>query len=460
MGFLKRTAKYFKDDAAKIVCERTGWSKPQAYAHMVKASKYGITEKEYLRRFAYDLEDEELAQLMDVVDGIWTFRRADEKFYADRIREMAGWDEETCAAKLKKSKSLGISNMRYAQNGYWLKSDEEIEEIAAAYKEAAEDVREGKQNYLRLIMDKTGWKYGKAEFEVMKARAAQGASYEDFYRFRFYDRTPEDRLRFPTLRVMDRFRCKYVEYGPRARYFDDKAEFNRTFADKIHRVWFTNEGLTYEKFKDLIAPLDYVMIKPITDSCGNGISKHACSVSESEDRKLYDLIMAQQDILVEECVKQHEDMAKLCDTSVNTIRINTMQWNGECVFQFAIVRTGCGDIIDNFHNGGIAARVDVETGVVNADAVDLDGNIYETNPYSGVRLRGYQIPHWDMILDTCREISGRVKGVDYVGWDFAITPDGIDLIEGNEGAYVMPQMCNLQDDVGLRPVLVDPYMKF
>jgi hypothetical protein len=115
-------------------------------------------------------------------------------------------------------------------------------------------------------------------------------------------------------------------------------------------------------------------------------------------------------------------------------------------------------VIDNFHNGGIAARVDVETGIVNADAIDLDGNIIEKNPYSGMKMRGFQIPHWDKLLETCRDIDGRIEDVDYVGWDFAITEDGVELIEGNEGAYVMPQMCNLQDDTGLLPVLVEPYM--
>ena len=120
---------------------------------------------------------------------------------------------------------------------------------------------------------------------------------------------------------------------------------------------------------------------------------------------------------------------------------------------------GRGGVVDNFHAGGIAATIDIPSGMVCTSAADLDGNTFEENPYSGKKIKGYQIPNWDRIIETCKEITGKVSGVNLVGWDFAITPDGVDLIEGNPGVYyVLAQVPNVADHNGLRPVMVDPYM--
>ncbi len=459
MGILKRAIKYLSDDSSQKLSEITGWDIETCKANLRKAKLMGISDATYMRKAAYDLSDEELSNLKKTLDEAIAYKNKDEVYYAGIVKLRTGWSDEELNKRLKEANAMGIKNRAYALGGYWLKSEDELKEIGSKSKDEKAKTKEDKDAYLHLIMDKTGWKYGKAEYEMLKARASLGASYEDFYRFRFYDRDEEDRKRFPTLRVMDRFRSRYCSFEPRSIYFDDKANFNRTFADKIGRVWFTSDGLTFEEYKKRIAGIDRIIVKPLVDSCGNGISLHECGKSDEEDRKVYESIMAQGEVLIEECIKQHDEMARLCPTSVNTVRINTMNWNGECVFQFAILRTGTGDIIDNFHNGGIAARIDIENGAVDADAVDLDGNIIEENPYTHIKLRGFKIPHWDKILETCREINGRIEGVDYVGWDFAITPEGVELIEGNEGAYVMPQMCNLQDDIGLRPVLCDPYME-
>ena len=116
--------------------------------------------------------------------------------------------------------------------------------------------------------------------------------------------------------------------------------------------------------------------------------------------------------------------------------------------------------IKSFHAGGIAATVDVETGRVVTDAADLDGNTYETNPYSGVKIKGFQIPHWDKVIESCKKANGRIEGVNLVGWDFAITQDGAELIEGNPiVSYILAQIPNVADKIGLKPVMYDPYMK-
>lgn len=464
MGYLDRLKNRgeknrIKAQRIRTVAAETGWSEDEAKRRMQSAKKQGITNYNYVSKRAYELAEEEIPVLSRLIRRLKEIKDEDRLYYAGIVQLRTGWDADKALARIKEAEEKGISFSRYVHSGCWTMTETELEAFAAEARADEARIKEKKLEYIDGICAQTGWSRGKAELEVCRAREKFGASYEDFYRFRFHSKTDEERAEYPTLRTMDKFRARYCSFEPRCRYFDDKAEFNRTFADFVKRRWFTNQGLTYESFLKQIDGIESVLVKPITDTCGNGISRHMCNVSEEENRKLYDFIMSVDNTLVEEYIIQHEDMMKLCPTSVNTVRINTMNWKGECIFQFAVVRTGTGSVVDNFHNGGIAARVDVETGIINADATDLDGNIFEVNPYSGIRLRGYRIPHWEMILDACREISGRVEGVDYIGWDFAVTPDGIDLIEGNEGAYVMPQMCYLQDSEGLRPVLEGPYME-
>ena len=55
------------------------------------------------------------------------------------------------------------------------------------------------------------------------------------------------------------------------------------------------------------------------------------------------------------------------------------------------------------------------------------------HPDTGVFLPGFQIPHWDKCLKLINEVARMTSTVRYVGWDVAITPDDVCLIEANPG---------------------------
>ena len=64
------------------------------------------------------------------------------------------------------------------------------------------------------------------------------------------------------------------------------------------------------------------------------------------------------------------------------------------------------------------------------------------------------------MIESCKKANGRIEGVNLVGWDFAITQDGAELIEGNPiVSYILAQIPNVADKIGLKPVMYDPYMK-
>jgi hypothetical protein len=94
-----------------------------------------------------------------------------------------------------------------------------------------------------------------------------------------------------------------------------------------------------------------------------------------------------------------------------------------------------GIVVDNFHAGGIAARVDLQTGEV-GPATDLGTNRgtqwWETHPVTGARIRGRRVPMWDEVIDLVLRAHAAFPDQIVIGWDVAILRYGPRLIEGNK----------------------------
>ena len=71
-------------------------------------------------------------------------------------------------------------------------------------------------------------------------------------------------------------------------------------------------------------------------------------------------------------VQQHCEMAEFNTSSVNTLRIVTMLCpDNTVIIPAAFLRMGRkGRCVDNFHFYGIAAAIDIETGIVKTTGVD------------------------------------------------------------------------------------------
>ena len=107
--------------------------------------------------------------------------------------------------------------------------------------------------------------------------------------------------------------------------------------------------------------------------------------------------------------------------------------------------------MDNFHSGGIVAGIDLETGEVVTDGIDLSCNIYKTTS-TGVAVKGFRIPYFSEALDMVREAGKNLEG--YLGWDVAISENGPVLIEANTmpGAVIL-QMPYIPEKRGMKYVM-------
>ncbi len=139
-------------------------------------------------------------------------------------------------------------------------------------------------------------------------------------------------------------------------------------------------------------------------------------------------------MLIEECVDSCNLLKAFHPQSLNTIRVVTVSGKKKaCVFG-SFFRMGRGNnVVDNAHAGGIFAQININDGTIESDGIDTNGNRFDCHPDTGIRIRGFQIPQWNVIVKTCCEAALEV-GNPITGWDVAINSKGdIVLIEGNYG---------------------------
>jgi len=137
--------------------------------------------------------------------------------------------------------------------------------------------------------------------------------------------------------------------------------------------------------------------------------------------------------LVEPKVVQHQVLARLNPSSVNTLRIWVVNDRSGIHVVGAFLRIGrAGSVVDNTAAGGLACAVDVHTGVVKW-ALDLtpSRNQHVTHPDSGATLPGLQIPYWKECVAIACNALRVLPGARFSGMDVAVSSDGPLVVEYN-----------------------------
>ncbi len=235
-------------------------------------------------------------------------------------------------------------------------------------------------------------------------------------------------------------------------FFDNKTEFNQLFSAQVKRGWLNLLEASEEGFAKFLEGRGDIICKPIDGSSGQGILK--CTPEEYGDPKaLYQRLREAGIGIVEDKVIQHPAIAALCPTSVNTIRVATLLGDKKEGIVYAYIRIGNGKVMDNVDCGGMAAPVDIETGVITGVGANKAGETYEIHPMTGTKIPGTQIPYWEDVKTMCLNAMHVVPQVRFVAWDVAITEDGPVFIEGNSfPSHAIPQFAaHFPDGIGILP---------
>lgn len=235
--------------------------------------------------------------------------------------------------------------------------------------------------------------------------------------------------------------------------FDDKAEFNRAFSKWITRDWMEADGQTsIEALKAFLDGKNTVFVKPLEGSSGQGIEKYTAPDWTDMDA-FASKVRAVGKYVIEEGIVQHPRMAALNPGSVNTVRISTLIGDKKEGIVYAFLRIGNGKIMDNVDCGGMAARVDLDSGRLLTVAADKAGNTFTKHPITGTEIIGFQLPCFEEAKAMCLEAMRMVPSMRYVAWDVALTEQGPTLIEGNSfPSHAVPQFAaHYPDKIGILP---------
>lgn len=256
-----------------------------------------------------------------------------------------------------------------------------------------------------------------------------GAGYMDYYEFEFYLLKRKERKTYLTSTINNKIIAKYND-KQYTKIFKNKILFNQTFKEYIHRDFIDLQKSSFEEFQTFMKGKEKIVGKEIDECGGKGIKIY--EKKNYKEEELYQTLRKNKQYLVEECINQHEKMNSLYSKSVNSLRIiSFIRDDGEVEILNVVLRIGNGGEVDNFSSGGMYTFAGLD-GKLLIPAIDEIGNIYEYHPISNTKISGFQIPDFEAVLKYVKTLAKVEPNVRYVGWDIAITKNGVDVIEGNE----------------------------
>ena len=289
--------------------------------------------------------------------------------------------------------------------------------------------------------------------DMLKCAVKYNAGYMDYKIAQMYKLNDEQRKTVITSGISNEIvrRMNPKEYW---HFFDDKAQFNELFREFIPRKWIlTNEDTDTEELYALCRNSTQLIWKPLEGSSGQGIKKYTPDDWKDGPEAFLAKMNADGKGILEEMVIQHPKMASLCPTSVNTCRIATLLGDKQQGIVYAFLRIGNGKVMDNVDCGGMAARIDLDTGRLLTVGADKQGNTFIKHPITNTSIIGFTIPYWEEAKAMCLKAAEKVPEMRFIAWDVAITENGPTFIEGNSfPSHAVPQFAaHYPDGIGILP---------
>lgn len=269
-------------------------------------------------------------------------------------------------------------------------------------------------------------------FSMAYCLARYGARPIDYERFEFYNKSSRRRNQYLTfLRYLRLFKILKKEALSHANISADKVQEYKIFSSFIQRPWMCISKQSYDLgiLSNFIEQNGQVIAKPSHGEQGHGV----IVLTPESDLNSFINSIGETEYVVEGRVENCRELKELNPSSLNTLRVVTLiDKIGNVHILGAWLRVGVlGKVVDNWGAGGVGYNVDIHSGVIDRLGRDKKNNPYLFHPGTNKCMVGFKIPKFDFVIEQVKMMAEVAPYARYVGWDIAITEDGIDLIEMN-----------------------------
>lgn len=283
---------------------------------------------------------------------------------------------------------------------------------------------------LKMLSKREGIALPYIWWDFAKASIVHGAILNHYVRGQMYKLKGCERKKSLTYRrILKTYdRCNDKNFIPR---LNNKHLFNAHFHNFVNRSWLYSREMNFDEFNALCDKCSTLIIKPEDGVEGFGIRKCHPPQEVTERKALFNELVSIS-CMVEECIENHPGMV-FNNTSVNTVRAHSMiDSNGDVHILKMLLRAGVGDtVVDNYARGGCVYELDTQSGHIISPSLKKNGEEVRVHPGSDIYVLGRQVPKWAEVVEAVKSAHKELPQCRFIGWDVAVTPTGIELIEGN-----------------------------
>ena len=275
---------------------------------------------------------------------------------------------------------------------------------------------------------------------------------EEFY-YDFRNKSHEEKQQYMTFRLREKY-CNHLNCKDDADIFVNKyktyIKYKKYFLRDCMKI---NGEEDYDHFVEYVKKHPSFVVKPLDMAFGVGVYL-VKETDYSDYRTLFDSIIRSGEknkqevvwakssaIMLEEVILQDESVSAIHPWSVNGVRVTTVRKGDEVTIYHPWFKIGAShQFVTSAVFGTMDAGINADTGVVETDGYKENGEHHEYHPDTGIRILGFAIPHWDELKSMARELALSLDTINYVGWDFVLTPKGWCIMEGNYDGDFMWQL--------------------
>lgn len=216
---------------------------------------------------------------------------------------------------------------------------------------------------------------------------------------------------------------------------------------EIRRVANANE---LENFLESLPRGTNIAIKKIKGSYGRGllsmtVNGQICTDPNGQVWSSHNILehchSYKEGFLIQPWLEPHPDLRVFMPgKGFGTVRLVTFLIGTDVHIPYAFFKIPVGtNITDRFesgNSGNLLVAVEVASGVLGkaygrTTTASRRLNTYECVPSTGYAIQGFQLPCWSAVLDAVNRGAMAFPELTTLGWDVAITQDGVYLLEAN-----------------------------